>query len=278
MKNKVDVCVNVYGKPWQTLCTLKSLIKHSGDHIDRIYIIKEKQQPYNDSIDWIFNYFDNLVIYEPNYYVFLHTNIDYNNVDYRLGVRYQYAFENSDKKHLFITHNDVLYTGDIVGEMLENIGDSVGIGEIGQCWNCPAKKNNLCSGDKFYEWNPTYEEVLSLLPHVRTQKSMIDKENPKPLPECRLNEWCCLINREISNSEVFPNGDTPPFGSVGLDVGTIWFKSMVKKGYTFIDYRKNFTHSYWSDLGNGYQTQLNSDKYKISEENAKQYYLINYNE
>ena len=121
MKNKVDVCVNVYGKPWQTLCTLKSLIKHSGDHIDRIYIIKEKQQPYNESIDWIFNYFDNLVIYEPNYYVFLHTNIDYNNVDYRLGVRYQYAFENSDKKHLFITHNDVLYTGDIIGEMLENI-------------------------------------------------------------------------------------------------------------------------------------------------------------
>jgi hypothetical protein len=63
-----------------------------------LVIIKEKQQPYNESIDWIFNYFDNLVIYEPSYYVFLHTNIDYNNVDYRLGVRYQYAFENSDKK------------------------------------------------------------------------------------------------------------------------------------------------------------------------------------
>ena len=31
MNNKVDVCINVYGKPWQTLCTLKSLMKHSGD-------------------------------------------------------------------------------------------------------------------------------------------------------------------------------------------------------------------------------------------------------
>ena len=42
MQNKVDVCINVFGKPWQTLCTLKSLMKHSGDKIDKIYFIKEK--------------------------------------------------------------------------------------------------------------------------------------------------------------------------------------------------------------------------------------------
>ncbi len=37
---KVDVVINVYGKPWQTLCTLKSLMFHSGKHIDKIFLIK----------------------------------------------------------------------------------------------------------------------------------------------------------------------------------------------------------------------------------------------
>ena len=42
---KVDVVISVYGKPWQTLCTLKSLMMHSGEHIDKIFLIKEKNQP-----------------------------------------------------------------------------------------------------------------------------------------------------------------------------------------------------------------------------------------
>jgi hypothetical protein len=37
---KVDVVIHVYGKPWQTLCTLKSLMKHSGKHIDKIFFVK----------------------------------------------------------------------------------------------------------------------------------------------------------------------------------------------------------------------------------------------
>jgi hypothetical protein len=276
MQNKVDVCINVFGKPWQTLCTLKSLMKHSGDKIDKIYFIKEKSQPYNESIEWLYDYFNNLIVHNPETYVFLHQNPSNNPNFNPLDVRYQYGFNSSDKKFIFITHNDVLYTGDIIGDMLEKIGDSVGIGEIGQCWNCPAFSNGLCNGDKFYEWNPTIDEVLSLkLPHIRTGLHNIDKQNPKPMPECRLNEWSCLINRELSNKETYPNGDTPPFGSVGLDTGTLWFKSMVLKGYKFIDYRKNFTHSYWSLLNSGYQTQLNQDMYKIAEENAEKYFTEN---
>lgn len=42
-KDKVDVIINVYGKPWQTLCTLKSLMKYSGKYIDKIYFIEEKR-------------------------------------------------------------------------------------------------------------------------------------------------------------------------------------------------------------------------------------------
>ena len=275
MENKIDVCINVYGKPWQTLCTLKSLIKHSGQHIDKIYFIKEKKQPYDESIDWVCKYFDNIIIYEPESYVFLHFN-PIKNQHFKISdIRYQHGVENSDKKFIFITHNDVLYTGDIIGEMLEQIGDSVGIGEIGQCWNCPAKANGLCSGEKFNGWEPTYDEVISLLPHNRTNVQNVDKHNPKPLPECRLNEWSCLINRELSNKETYPIGDTPPFGSVGLDTGTLWFKSMYLKGYKFIDYRENYIHGYWANKA-GHPTLQNKSLYDDAEKNAKKYYEENF--
>jgi hypothetical protein len=277
MNNKVDVCINVFGKPWQTLCTLKTLMKHSGDKIDKIYLIKESNQPYEEDLDWIFEYFDNLIIHIPKNYIFTKFNTNYLDESDRHTVRYQYGIEKSDKKFIFITHNDVLYTGDIIGDMLDKIGDSIGIGEMGQCWNCPAFSEGLCSGSKFYEWNPTIDEVLSLkLPHIRTGLHNIDRNNPKPMPECRLNEWACLINREISNKETYPNGNTPLFGVYGIDMGDLWFKSLHLKNYKFVDYRKNFIHSYWSELGNGYQTQLKKDLYDKSEENAKKYYDINF--
>jgi hypothetical protein len=273
---KVDVIINVYGKPWQTLCTLKSLLKHSGEHIDKIYLIKEKQQPYNENIDWIFEYFDNLIVFEPNQYTFTTHYLDYNDESQRFKVRYQYGIEHSDKKYVFITHNDVLYTGDIIGNMLNKINDYIGVGEIGQCWNCPAKKMNLCSGEKFYEWNPTYDDILKFnLPHVRTHLSHINKDNPKPLPECRLNEWACLIDRELTMKECKPNGTTFLFGQYGIDLGDLWFRDLHLKGYKFLDYRENFTHMFWSTTS-GYQTQKNPSIYQLSETNAKKYFEENF--
>jgi hypothetical protein len=274
---QVDVVINVYGKPWQTLCTLKSLLKHSGNHIDKIYLIKESQQPYNEQINWIYEYFDNLIVYEPILYKFISFTINHLDVNERFKIRYQYGIEKSDKKFVFITHNDVLYTGDIIGDMLNLIGDSVGIGEIGQCWNCPAFKNKICSGEKFNEWNPSYEDVLKLdLPHVRTTINNIDRKNPKPLPECRLNEWSCLINREITMKECKPNGDCSLFGQYGLDLGTKWFKEMYLKGHKFLDYRRNFTHAFWS-ITAGYPTQLDETLYRNSEIKAQEYFKQNFN-
>lgn len=276
MNNKVDVCINVFGKPWQTLCTLKTLMKHSGGKIDKIYLIKESNQPYEEDLDWIFKYFDNLIIHIPKNYIFTKFNTNYLDESDRHTVRYQYGIEKSDKKFIFITHNDVLYIGDIIGDMLDKIGDSIGIGEIGQCWNCPAFSEGLCSGSKFYEWNPTIDEVLSLkLPHIRTGSHNIDRNNPKPMPECRLNEWACLINLELNNKETFPNNNTPFFGEYGLDLGVPWFKSLHLKGYKFTDYRENYIHSYWSETS-GYPTQLNKNIYDKSEENAKKYYELTF--
>lgn len=277
METKIDVVINVYGKPWQTICTLKSLMLHSGNHIDKIFLIKEKSQPYNEKIDWIFNFFDNLIVYEPVEYNFMLSRVNNSIENERFKIRYQYGIEKSNKEFVFITHNDVLYTGDVIGEMLNSIGDCVGIGEIGQCWNCPAKNEGLCSGENFYNWNPTYEEVMKLkLPHVRTTSEMIDKKNPKPLPECRLNEWACLLNRKIIMEELTKDISTPLFGQYEIDLGTVWFKEMHLKGYKFKDYRNNYDHSYWSKLSCGHQTLLDLNQYVDSEKNAKDYYEKNF--
>lgn len=267
---KVDVIISVYGKPYQTLATLKSLYNHSGQHIDKLFFLEEAQHPFNDKVEWVIGHFKNVVHYKPrthvNPYAIKSKDVPYSNI------RHQYGIDYSDKKYVFITHNDVLYTGDIIGEMLNKIEDCIGIGEIGQCWNCPAKAKGKCSGETFYEWWPTYDEVLALgLPHIRTRKDNVHQDNPKPLPECRLNEWACLIDREICVKEGHPY-----FGDFDDDSGTAWFRSMHLKGYKFKDYRRNFHHAYWANEG-GFQVQQYNEKYIASEEKAKQYLIQQFN-
>ena len=92
MTTKVDVVINVYGKPNQTLCTLKSLMKHSGEYIDKIYFIEELKQPYDDKVDWVKSYFDNIISYTPNKYEFMPSHInmgDIKDVNNRYNARYQ---------------------------------------------------------------------------------------------------------------------------------------------------------------------------------------------
>ena len=68
---KIDCIINVYGKPWQTLCTLKSLLKYSGQWIDRIYFIEEREQPYGDDVRWVSDEFNSLDHYIPRGYKFI---------------------------------------------------------------------------------------------------------------------------------------------------------------------------------------------------------------
>ncbi|MBL0045733.1 MAG: hypothetical protein IPP33_15440 [Flavobacteriales bacterium] len=63
---KVDVAINVYGKPAQTAVTLLSLIEHSGQWIDRIWFIEERRQPFDARFDELKNYLgDRLIHYRP---------------------------------------------------------------------------------------------------------------------------------------------------------------------------------------------------------------------
>ncbi|MCG2720609.1 MAG: hypothetical protein L6290_01125 [Thermodesulfovibrionales bacterium] len=279
MKKTVDVAINVYGKPYQTLAALKTLMLHSGEHIDRIYFIQErKQPPWGANFDIVLQKFENIELFVPEHFLFVYytERAQYKNKDYRLSIRYQYAWENTDKNYLYITHNDMMYTDDIVGAMLKVLrnGEYVGVGQIGRCWECPAFHGKKCSGDTYLHYTPTYEEVLALTekyPHKKSQEhdALIDRTHPMPLPSCRVNEWACLINLEKVQHEVVPFGIVDPFGAmIGIDTATQWFRDLTVKGFRFknMDIDKYCRHGWGKHPG--HETSCNSEHYTNAEDEA----------
>ncbi len=265
---KVDVAINYYGKTFQTLATIHSLLAYSYKSIDKIYLIVEKKQPIFSSLYLIKKFYPELFIYVPSSYEFMKSKVDYDNEDDRFKVRYQYPIEKSDKKYIFLSHNDVLYTGDVVGDMLKIIKDNIGVGQIGQCWNCPASFAKKCNSEIYHLYRPSNKDLIELIkrfPSPRTNLNSIDIGNSFPLPECRLNEWACLLNREILNKESRPIGSGPLFGEYDkLDLGSKWFKYMNLLGYKFCNYNQNFIHGFWARDA-GHPTQKSLYKYILSE-------------
>jgi hypothetical protein len=241
---KVDVAINYYGKPYQTLLTLESLLEHSNDHIDLIYLIKEAKQPRADEDVSLVTrrHADRMVVFTPAFHLGWRTaslRKVTKDADFRRSVRYQYALEATNKRYLFITHNDVLYTTDLVGKLLGEIqkGPHAGSGLIGQCWNCPASTADICDGNRHADLKLTYVEALSLSLRVRSPRTrpwLINPANPVPLPECRLNEFACVLDVDLYRRETMPWGSSPPFGYLDrVDIGCSWFRSMILKGHTF---------------------------------------------
>ena len=60
----------------------------------------------------------------------------------------------------------------------------------------------------------------------------MDKANPKLMPECRINEWCCLIEMDLYRQMVIPKGNVLPFGGYfRVDLADAWFNGMIRNGY-----------------------------------------------
>lgn len=289
---KIDVCLNVFGKPYQTIITIKSLLKHSGQHIDKIYLIEEAKQPSDYDFELIKNEvnYENLIRYRPKHHLWIertNLNLYYENEDYKYSLRYEYGLDKTDKTHMLLIHNDVLFQSDIVGELLNEDEDLFGIGRVGQCWNCPLFTENLCSGEKLNDNlinNFKYDDIINITgkyPKSRTYiwRSKIDTKNPLPMPECRINEWCMLINVNQYKKEVTENKSVVPFGGYFImDIGDLWFKQMVDKGYKFknFDIDKYITHAYFSNNGNGHSALFDVNKYETEEKLAKEYYIKNF--
>jgi len=277
---KIDVAINVFQKPYQTAVTLLSLLRHSGHLIDKIYFTIDA--PGTEHIyDFLFERFSGqYILFVPRFHYWVRSS-KYRRVLYRYRVfrhslRYQYAWEATDKKYLLITHNDVLYSADVVAYFLRTIGTHIGVGEIGMCWNCPARSADLCSSDRYLEYRPTMDEYRELLrKHPAPRLKFYPRyrhETAWPLPECRLNEWSCLIDMEQAREVTIPYGVCAPFGAMHLDIATEWFYDVHRLGYTVAqaDSASYYTHAWASPRGSGHALLFDKEQYRAAEANAKQ--------
>jgi hypothetical protein len=275
---KIDAVVNIFAKPYQTARSVLTLLQHSGRHIDKIYMQFDGPNPCERvSVQPLADYLgDRAVTFTPK--LFLYRNIPNPALfiadDVRHSVRYQYAFEQSDKTHLLIIHNDILVKRDIAEFLQEHIGECIAVGQIGQCWNCPASHPDValaigldmpaCSPYCYEQFRADGKTVLALYrkaeelgKHIRRYHDfLVDSaeyaECAVPLPECRVNEWCCLVNRKMSNQVTMPAGDILPFGafdSLGewlLDISAAWFRGVIRRGFKakHVDLDKYIIH-YW---------------------------------
>jgi hypothetical protein len=305
MNQLVDVSIAFYGKPYQAIATIESLMRHSGQHIDNIYITRERIQPHGDwsGIFKLIDVFKNrringhqvkLKINHP--YHFLgpgEANYDRTKHDerYRQSIMFQYALEKTDKKYLCVMHNDMLFHGDMIGHMLEVVAGSdskvVGVGSIGQCWSCPGGPDwgNVCWSEKQEQYVPTQEEAIALQEKYATPRQEINLRvlrsgRVHPMPECRLNEYCALMDVETYRANTLPNGPIGCYGGGwnGTDLGTVWSHDMYQLGYRFRHVRLEdyVRHAPFDATGSGTSAYTKSENYFISEKNAEQYITENF--
>ena len=257
----VDVAVNIFAKPYQTSLSVLSLLKFSGRHIDRVYL---QFEPVGSMYDPVPSYViaehlgAKAVVYQPEYWLEL-AAADFARLGdprYRLSVRYQHAFEHTDKKYLFIMHNDVLIKKDIIGAMLKAIDGAFAIGQLGQCWLCPAADagsvrdaglgEEPCTSATYRSFHTDHDGLCGLYKAARRRGVFVRpywegwdmhyKETAWPLPECRVNEWGCLVDVEQTRPHVVPWGTILPFGAfeqcgtICLDTAVAWFRELNRLG------------------------------------------------
>jgi len=293
---KIDVCVIYYGKPYQTIISILSLLKFSGEHVNKLYITVEKTQPY-DKFGDVYHVIKtirpliDIDLYFPKYFYQL-GYLDYDRTkrdsDYRYQIPYQYALEKAESDYLFIMHNDMVFHRDMIGEMLPVFQDPnvAGTGSIGQCWSCPGFSAKLCHGSKFEQYVPTQEEAILLHETYNTPRKEKDIEvlrtgRVHPMPECRLNEYACMIRLSLYRQQTLPKGDNVCFGGnwgFTADLGTGWFHQMVNQGFRFQHFvlEDYASHSQFNPIGQGIHAYSKQDNYNLSEANALQYLKEHY--
>jgi hypothetical protein len=279
---KVDVAINVYGKPAQTAVTLLSLLEHSGAHIDRIHITLEKRQPAGTDLGHLLRSLgDRVFVYRPRFWFGVRPQRSrwlMRWKPYRHALRYQHAWETSDMRYLFITHNDVLYTGDVIGSLLGQIPGHVAAGPVGQCWNCPAAFAGRCGPERHDTYRPDHAEWQALAaqfpgPRAAHYDRVVDPLAPWPLPECRVNEWTALVDLQLARPLTMPIGKAIPFGALyGLDIGTQWFHDVLMSGARIkhVDVAPYATHAWASRTGGGHAALSDPGVYALEEQRAQQ--------
>ncbi len=290
---KIDVAVNSFKKPELLIYTLMTLKKVAEDMIDTVYInddhsgdgtcdvyraseVAEYFKPWKLNIRenprnvWINQAYPRG--YYPDYmdwkYMLTHWHRfvlpkyehDKNNI------RYQYAIDKTDKKYLYIIHDDIRFTKNVLEVYLKSFEKDKNcfmVGDLGQCWRCLFK--DICSPQKIITGEKP-SPYWPLTPGKET--SDIKNFNPKQgyNMDCRINEWSCLVDveklRDVSKKSRGFFGNYYP----RADIGAFIFCKGQEYGYTIddpltdhIEQNKYFKHgwqgfsghSVWVNQGNG---------------------------
>lgn len=295
---KVDVAINIFAKPFQTALAILSLLDKCGRHVGTLWL---QYEPVGCKLDTLNPYaiVEYLVkkgiacqLSQPKRWLARKalTNDRLQSPEERSCIRYEHAFERSTRRLLFIMHNDIFVLRDLLGKMKENLGDAFALGQVGQCWNCPAANAGImrdvlgqrpCTPDTYQEFRPTHEHLCRLYAEAHARGVFARpydsdhfrgefERQPWPLPECRVNEWACLINLHkvrplsVPCGEAWPPGAYRPCGECNLDIGTPFFRDLHAKGL----YARHFNlHTYidhWVGTGNNTPA-----RYAYSEDRAK---------
>jgi hypothetical protein len=281
----IDAAISVYGKPYQTAVTLFSLVKHSGQWIDKIYFTEERKQPAGTDLKPLKRALRQLgkriVYYRPWFWFWYNNELQHPRLLrlpwFRQAIRYQYAWEKTDKNHLLVMHNDMRFSGDLVGAYQSEIGENAGIGQIGQCWNCPAYSAQFCDPTRYQQYRPTHAELEALtqtqpVPRPHLYEMTRPPAPAWPLPECRLNEYVALLNLKVAKPLVMPRGPMLPFGLYGgYDTGILWFRQMNQAGYAFkhLDFNSWATHAWANGINSGHRALFDQSIYQAEEEQAR---------
>lgn len=254
---KIDVAVQSYKKPESLIYTLMSLKRVSGDLIDTVYINDDCS---NDGSVEIFNNMSVKEYFAPwklnvrvntknvgvnQVYMFKHRP-DYMNWLFVLSklkrfldpktthnkddVRYQYAIDNTDKKYLLIIHDDVKFFKNIVWLYLNTIEANSNlaiVGDLGQCWRC--KFSKICSPKKLMQgFRPPYFPLTPKKDDIFNPRKGYNRD-------CRINEWCCLIDVEKAKLITEKYGCLLGNYYRYSDIGAYWFCKIVEHGFDFCD-------------------------------------------
>lgn len=259
-----DVALNIFAKPFQTALALLSLLEHCRDHIGTVWL---QYEPYGSKFDAvspyaIYHYLTEETdvacrVFQPEYWLSLEPPDPARLEDtaYRHSIRYQYAFEHSQSKKLFIMHNDIFVKKNLLGDMLVQMDGAFAVGRVGQCWNCPAKYGEVtqeamgrgpCTPDTYADFRPDYAQLCELYKSAGRRKLRVRfydlayggifEKQPFPLPECRVNEWALLLDLEQTRPLTRPFGSGDYVGSfqrcgrLCLDTAVSWFRDMHSQG------------------------------------------------
>ena len=284
-KGIVDIVLNVSGKPYQTIITIHSLLRFSGNYINKLFVIFEKKQAFNDNMQPLLDYLESLDIEVELFYSKLQIGIS--NLDrkpffkpffrfipfFRHSLRYQYGLEKSKTDWVFVSHNDMIYRKDILQAYLSEIDENMGIGFVGQCWNCPAVGD--CSGEKYFEYRPSKEEIFHLYEgkeNLRGFEIIRGNYSGWPLPECRINEHAALFDRKMMQSQTYPIGNIEPIGYNSYDIGMNFYAKVSRKGFKFkqLGFHLFAEHAYFNKNRNGHSSFTNEQLYWQEEGLAKE--------